>query len=187
MSLPPEVPDPEKQHFLTRFQPLGADEQIVRFVESDDWLLWGDDGRPQLQSVGIPARDLKGQGRAVSVTTLGGVNRDFLSWRATARNKQSEWRDDPVYAFATVGTLIDIVDTKGRPELNVYADPDSDWLGVNENHASIVREPANIARLADRKTRDEVLTWGRLRLKIADAFSKIVHCSGSDVHRLERE
>ncbi len=184
MTLPPG-PTEHVSSDTSQLSPLDPKEVIVRYVRSSEWLLWDDDGRPALTILGIPEKDLRGRGgRSVSVTGCMQVNNDFLAWRATFINKQPEWQDDPVYAFAEVERLTGIHDTKRRPELSVCADPIQDWLGPNESHASIVRTSANMERAKNPKTRNEVLAWGPLQQRIAAAFSDIRHCSGLPVKKL---
>jgi hypothetical protein len=152
--------------------PLSDGESVIRFVRTSDWLVRDQSGKVSLTSSAFPQQELaRKKGKTASVLReIAGPQE--VKRRAKACNKVLEWRDDPVVAKSEVLPIRNILDAIGRREACVYADPITDDSGVCITHASVVRA-------CPLPPDDKRLEWLKLRLKLAELFAEVYHCSGT--------
>lgn len=163
--------------------PLGAPgsvndaEGIIRLVPSRVWLIRDGRGNAALGPTAF-SRDELSQRKGKSASVLRDMTASAeIERRARALNSEPLWVDDPVIATASVFAVRHIVDSGGRREVCVNADPTSkenDRLGPCSTHASVVRACPPL----DQKQRIE---WAGLRQQLAMRFSRVTHVSGRTV------
>lgn len=148
-------------------------ELVLRVASQRDWVVH-EPGRTTLSTAAFPKTQLQGKaGASVSLMRPMTPSHEVLK-RAKAVTKSPEWADDPVLGRAPTGMIRGIVDADGRREFCVNADVVDDHLGRLVTHASLLRS----CPVPDSSQRAE---WQAVRLKIAQTFDDVRHCSGSAI------
>jgi hypothetical protein len=128
-------------------------------------------GRAALTVAAFPEQEFGGkEGKSVSVLRPM-TEVEELTRRATGRNREPAWQNDPVVARGSVGPLRSLRDHTGRREICVNADPLTDDLGFCRTHSSILRSDPP----PDRSQR---MQRAKLRLALVTIFSDVFHLSG---------
>jgi hypothetical protein len=149
------------------------DEIITRFVPLESWLVWNDEGRPELTIAAFPKSELQGaKGNCASVLR-DGIGRLELEARASDRNREPAWTalNDPVLATAAVADIRQLRSEKRRLAC-VNADPITDQIGPCPWHAGLVGGQPEIPKKPN-------LPWDTVREMIASRFTSITHFSGT--------
>jgi len=155
------------------------EEIVIRAIIRKNWLVFDEDGNPQISTVAFSKDDLAakidkdGGKRSVSLMRSA-TPKPELAHRLKQLNKEVKWSDDPVRAIAEAISLRRILDNKGRREICLNADPVSDYIGDCSTHVSMVRA----CPPPDDKQK---LDWQILRQKLCCVFNSVEHLSGQKV------